>query len=369
MSFYNLKVQDSLVLRDNRFGQGSIMRSLEWVSPSVMSGSARTAIGKVQTPKGQIVRWNHEALRSISVAGPFPVKDGCIGFFPPADVVAQGEKESSIFHVYPLQPRNVDDDAGVDLPEGLLPCFLPDEAVKGKPTSLNGFWSLERMKKWLLGCGAFSVDSAEKLVDWSMPVVDQSVHVKIKPDTLSSEDGMLFTCSSLSFMGPSYDLSVRIQSDDLPQRGIHPVGGERHLVQWNKTVAPAGWECPVEIKSALADGKYVRMVLASPAIFKKGWLPDWIDERTLQGIVPGTNVKVILKSAVLQRWKAISGWSYELKGPKPIRRMVPTGSVYFFEIIEGDAAGLSEMWMKSVCGKTQNINDGFGLVLWGIWNI
>jgi len=369
MSFYNLKVQDSLVLRDNRFGQGSIMRSLEWISPSVMSGSARTAIGKAQTPKGQAVRWNHDALRSISVAGPYPVKDGGIGFFPPVDAVAQGEKDSGMFHIYPLLPKDVGDGAGVDLPEGLLPCFLPDDAIKGKPSSLNGFWSLDRMKKWLLGCGTSSVDSAEKLVDWSMPVMDQNTHVKIKSDTLSAEDGMLFTCSSLSFMGVPYDMSVRIQSDALSQREIHPIGGERRLVQWNKVDAPAGWECPAEITSALTGCKFVRMILASPAIFKNGWLPDWIDATTLQGVIPGSSVKVILKSAALQRWKAISGWSYELKGPKPIRRMVPTGSVYFFEVVEGNTAELSEVWMKSVCGDAQDVNDGFGLALWGIWKV
>lgn len=369
MSFFNLKVLDSLVLRDNRFGEGSIMRSLEWVLPSVMSGSARTAIGKSQTPKGQIVKWNHDALRSISVAGPFPVKDGMLGFFPPADVVAQREKDKDVFHLYALSPKEVENDCGVDLPDGLSPCFLPADAIKGKPTPLNGFWSLKRMEKWLLGNSVFSGDDVNMLIDWPMPIHDQSVHVKIDSQKLSAEEGKLFTCSALSFAKAPYDLSVKIESNDLQDGEIHPVGGERRLVRWTKSEMPAGWECPIAIKNALTSCRLIRMVLASPAIFKNGWLPDWIDADSLQGIVPGTNVKVALKATVVPRWKAISGWSYELKGPKPIRRMVSAGSTYFLEIVEGNGAELANAWMQSMCGDSQDVRDGFGLALWGIWKV
>lgn len=367
MSFYNLKVQDSLVLRDNRFGQGSIMRSLEWVSPSVMAGSARTAIGKARTAKGSAIQWNHDELRKISVAGPYPVKDGVIGFFPPADVVVQNNRESGKFHVYPVTPREIDGDCGTDLPEGLLPCFLPDNAINGKPVSLRGFWSLNRMVDWLLGNFGSTVDCVDDMVDWNLPVVDQSTHVKIDAQSQSAEDGMLFTCSQLSFANVPYEMSVKIGTEDLSRCEMHPIGGERRLVRWNRVESPAGWSCPDKIRAALADCRHIRMVLASPAIFKNGWLPDWMDVDTKQGVVPGTNVKVVLKSAVIPRWKAISGWSYEFKGPKPIRRMVPTGSVYFFDVIDGDTAEIAQRWMESVCLENQDINDGFGLALWGNW--
>ena len=78
-------------------------------------------------------------------------------------------------------------------------------------------------------------------------------------------------------------------------------------------------------------------------------------------------VKLKLKSAIVDRWQPISGWDLDKNCPKPIRRMVPAGSVYFFEVIEGNAKELSKLWLKSVCDKDQDIKDGFGLALFGIY--
>jgi len=82
-------------------------------------------------------------------------------------------------------------------------------------------------------------------------------------------------------------------------------------------------------------------------------------------------VKLNLVSACTGRWKPISGWSLEKgrRGPKPIRRLVPAGSVYFFEVLEGDASALAKnLWLRSVCDDEQDRRDGFGLALWGIWD-
>lgn len=52
---------------------------------------------------------------------------------------------------------------------------------------------------------------------------------------------------------------------------------------------------------------------------------------------------------------------------KAIRRAVPAGSVYFFDVIAGDAAALSSQWLQPV-GETPDKHNGFGLPLFGIWN-
>jgi CRISPR-associated protein Cmr3 len=109
------------------------------------------------------------------------------------------------------------------------------------------------------------------------------------------------------------------------------------------------------------------MMLATPAIFSKGWLPGWIDEASLTGIVPGTNLLTRLVSAVVGRWTAVSGWNHAGKhGPKPLRRMAPEGSVYFFERL-GGSVEWEKLWLRSVCDDERNRNDGFGVTLWGAW--
>jgi len=110
-------------------------------------------------------------------------------------------------------------------------------------------------------------------------------------------------------------------------------------------------------------------VLATPGIFSRGWRPGWLDD-SFCGQIPGTGLKVRLLGACVEQWRPISGWGLEKgsAGPKPVRRMVPAGSVYFFEVLHGTASCLPDVWLKSVCDEMQDRKDGFGLALWGIWD-
>ncbi len=112
-------------------------------------------------------------------------------------------------------------------------------------------------------------------------------------------------------------------------------------------------------------------MLATPLPFTQGWLR--VEEETVKSIIgtpPGSNVELRLVSAVIGRWQPISGWSIENgkpQRPKPLRRMVPAGSVYFFEVQGKITAGLADLWLNSVCDDEQDRRDGFGLSLWGTW--
>jgi CRISPR-associated protein Cmr3 len=46
--------------------------------------------------------------------------------------------------------------------------------------------------------------------------------------------------------------------------------------------------------------------------------------------------------------------------------MVPAGSVYFFELLEGDPSAVLESWLRPVSDNEQDRKDGFGLALWGV---
>ena len=113
------------------------------------------------------------------------------------------------------------------------------------------------------------------------------------------------------------------------------------------------------------------MVLATPAVFRHGWRPGWLNEQ-LAGQPPGANVALQLVGVSIQRWRAVSGWSLadlpgQKRGPKPVRRISPAGGVYFFEIAEGSASGLADRWLESVSDDEQDRRDGFGLAAWGVW--
>ena len=149
----------------------------------------------------------------------------------------------------------------------------------------------------------------------------------------------------------------------------HPLGGERRLVHWQRNDAAELWTYPEAVKTALESATQIRMVLATPAIFDHGWRPDWLDAKTLTGkpIDDGPTLRLVGVSNI--RWKAVSGWSLAPpRGPKPIRRMVPAGSVYFFEKCGGDGCTLATNgWLRPVSDAPQDRNDGFGLAVWGTW--
>ena len=56
-------------------------------------------------------------------------------------------------------------------------------------------------------------------------------------------------------------------------------------------------------------------------------------------------------------------------GPKPVRRMVGSGAVYFFDVVppgQGQASKLAEVWLAPVSDDIKDRRDGFGLALWGV---
>ena len=47
-----------------------------------------------------------------------------------------------------------------------------------------------------------------------------------------------------------------------------------------------------------------------------------------------------------------------------MRRAVPSGSVYFFDVIDGILIA-KDLWLKSICCDRQDVSNGFGLALIG----
>lgn len=92
-----------------------------------------------------------------------------------------------------------------------------------------------------------------------------------------------------------------------------------------------------QVAPVSSSGKYFKLYLATPAIFKHGWLPWWIDPVSKEGFFAHkkNRIRVRLISAAIGRHVAVGGFALEKRKPKEMRYAVPAGSVYFFEIIEG----------------------------------
>ena len=379
MRYLRLTPLSPLIARDSRpfgMGQGNRVRSMDWISPSVIAGAVRTAVWKAKdtlTP---------DQLKTIEVNGAFPIVDEKIYFPRPLDaLIHKTDKAAGTADI--LRVRPMSGNAGVRMPHASLvpsePVGMPEEDFK--PESGDAFWPLATMAEWL-GCEDDQPVSM-KINGLPAPVKEDRTNVTILPESGAAEDARLFTTTGLDFVRkPQKDtpegrlsqmrIGVRVNFGEhapLPERLLVPLGGERRLAEvWTAEADKGFWEVPKGL--SWAGKKGLRMVLATPAVFERGWLPGWLREQDgkLTGAIPGSGVSVRLVSAVVGRWKPLSGWSYEegRNGPKPLRRMVPAGSVYFFEVLEG-GEGIADLWLRSVCDCQQDGRDGFGLALWGFW--
>lgn len=398
-SLLNLVCRDPVISRDGRpfgAGQGNRMRSLDWILPSVVAGAVRSAVGGLA--EKEFSKEVAERLLQLEVAGVLPRVGDELYLPVPADAVLEKREPRSNGVLYAARPRPLADNEGVNWGHGaerLRPVQLPEDVAENfKPAQVPAWWPLSQYVRWLLG---ETIQFDEHFL--RNPLAEIRTQTKLSEESGTAEDEKLFTTAALPLRHlPRYKversdeverktsftdrfaevtLSARVSTNNdkyIEQLGnlkLHTMGGERRLVQWTHEPSVDLWKCPSDIENGLRQATRIRMVLATPAIFEQGWKPGWLGDG-LHGTPPESVAALKLIGASIPRWQAVSGWSLAkvgkdgVTGPKPTRRMVPAGSVYFFEV-QGGADKLAERWLDSVCDDEQDRRDGFGLVTWGLW--
>jgi CRISPR-associated protein Cmr3 len=409
--YLELTPHDPLIARDGRpFGinQGRRMRALPWLLPSVVAGSLRTALVKASGKLDFAGDMPQRLLEKVHVAGVFPVSDGQLYLPAPQDAVAAPKPQDAerIQALHRATPQEIPEGGG-DFPVATLrPVMLtPQQAMQDfKPAKMPAWWPLPKYTAWLTQEQTTWEPDFFDACFLQHPVQEIRDHVRLDPNRGAATEGHIFATAQLNVNYlPRYRvpppnkrshphfherygkvvLTVRVVLEEGELQKIafrlwHPLGGERRLVHWQQAEHASLWQCPDAVKQVLSKTEKVRMVLATPAIFKDGWKPGWLNEQ-LEGMPPGSHVRLRLVGVTLERWRAVSGWSLApindrgqldpngKRGPKPVRRYVPAGGVYFFEVVQGNAHELAELWLQPVSDEEQERRDGFGLALWGSW--
>ena len=156
-------------------------------------------------------------------------------------------------------------------------------------------------------------------------------------------------------------LAVDVQADLTSDQKVLRFGGEGKLAYVSKT------NVPPDIAAASSNSRYLKIYLATPALFSQGWLPGWIDPKSCTGYFSHRNrsVKMKLISACVSRPVPCGGFGF-VKGtgnritgqPKELRFAVPAGSVYYFEIINGTYEEAVKLFHKR-CISEYRENMGF----------
>jgi len=232
--------------------------------------------------------------------------------------------------------------------DSLLPLWR-----KGRPKAKNkdAFLTPAGVGKFL--AGGLPDDS-----DWLEPSdlydFDNRTGIAIDANTLTSAEGQIYGIRKIVLRshvvreGPHQGKRIGLYAEVLPPEGYvlpalagpMPLGGEGHRVQVSQVEA-------VRWPESKGGGRSL-WLLATPAPVAQG--RSWPEQ------LPADRLRAAASLAPL----VFSGWDVARGGPRPTRFAVRAGSVYF---VEGN-------WVPSngsLCVDAEDVAQGWGFVLQGVW--
>lgn len=230
-------------------------------------------------------------------------------------------------------------------------------APPGKPRAGKPWWTEAAMVAWLRGC---SVDQAETC---ALPV-RRDIRLSIAPETQTAKAGGLFSHDIRETIdGDGSEWIIALESSaEIEHNAL--LGSERRFARVERIDGHI-FDRPEALPS-IAGGKYFRLIAVTPARFAAGWLPDGLleHEERFEGEIAG--IRVTLRAAMVPRALHLSAWDQVAWRPRPTRRLVPPGSVYFFEaerpLLPDD---IERLWLVQLGSEAQ---EGFGRFIIGAWH-
>lgn len=394
MNTYLIEPKAPLVFRTGRpFGSTEGGASLDACPPSTLAGALRRTWACQNRPDADPESIADE-LPKLGCAGPLVVGWNRLERIPhalypkPSDALQLPQWSGLKLHqveVVRCLPHEVDPEAeGIDRPNGLMP-VLPAGQPMEKPLEGLRLWAFGTMERWLWDEGYVpdAKDMARQFYHNDLPKATRP-HVALDDKIKAAKEGALFQSSGLDFAvrrwrNPSlrhakegwkdqeFGLLARFQGD--LYEDWMKLGGEGRLAAVRRF--DDGWpRCPEKLMEMMTQTVGLRLILATPAYFTSGYLPDWVDANNLEGSPPGLpELRLRLKAVACGRWEPLSGWDLAAKRPKALWRLVPAGAVYWFEVRGGwQPDTIEKLWLSSLCSDPQARRDGFGLVLPGVWS-
>jgi CRISPR-associated protein Cmr3 len=227
--------------------------------------------------------------------------------------------------------------------------FDGDEA---KPASEASWWRADEFFAWL----AADEKAPRRLRRFrGGPKRDVRTHVSIDQQSGTAAEGALFVTSGLALQ-PDEAFAGFIEDVGALEPAAS-VGGERRIAWIGQEERLSFAREPSVIDGISGTG--LRLVLVTPGLFAGGWRPAF-------PAFPGLTAELV--GAAVPRRLAVSGWDLAARRPKPVRFLVPAGSVFFWRLSRPLVRNeVESLWMTSLCEDEQDRRDGYGLALPGAW--
>lgn len=363
---------DVLFLRGNQsFGDpGSYGASVMPPWPSVAAGAIRSRIladdgidlaafgnGEIQHPVlGTPAQPGSFVLCAFHVARKNDGGHIDILIAPPADLFINVEDDDDTPQVQRLVSTAVSRLIATSSPLPLLPVL-----AQSKRSKAAGDWWLTQTgwQKYLHGERPDGTDMVKSSALWSM---DERIGVGLSDATRSAEDGKLFTNRAVA-MKPGVGFVAAIAGAPAPEAGLLRLGGDGRAAN----IESASLHWPEPDYDAIARTGRCRLVLTSPGLFVRGWLPN--------GCMPAENgdihfnlhgVQARLVAASVARSEVVSGWDLAAWKPKPAQRIAPSGSVYWLDDMQASPDALRKLVAQGLwsepCEDAARRAEGFNRI-------
>ncbi|MCW3488686.1 type III-B CRISPR module-associated protein Cmr3 [Dethiobacter alkaliphilus] len=342
-----LKALDPLFFRDGKpFARGSdtYAAGIFPPPPSVLYGALRSAY---------FARHIHDLPKANDEGDPtssLKIKQIMLkigdDFFLPAPLDCVKKKENMEKKAYPLRLGKVEAVASsYAAPHTLLP--ETDEVVE----SPEGAWfDIQTMKGYL------TRQEREycyiSLMDYI--TMESKTGIMRNRATGGARENMIYSFGMTRLQASGQEpvsLVMDFEGLELPSFGLLKLGKEGRAVSYAEIDGPG----PVGLP---AVGKRFKVYLTTPAFFEHGWLPGWLDRNTFRGSRGGADVQLL--AAAVGRFLSLGGFDMKKKKPKAMRRAVPAGSVYYFEVLNGDADAALRTFHQAPFTDYEE-KQGFGL--------
>jgi len=359
--WYKIKPLDTLFFRDGRpFSMGAET----WANP-IFPPYPSTVYGAIRTwiifEKGSLKDFKEGKFKeelgtpsekgSLKIKGPFIYFNNNIYLPVPFDCLKTETEKNNLFYI-----------SWMNRPEFFISDYpLENILVNRNDFGLeecDGFLVISSLKDYLIHSDPILQFTKKKEIF----LEEKKTGIKRSRKTLSSEEGHLYRIPMIRLKKEA-SLFVEINGlRNYPEGEVLQIGGEGKTAKIEKIEN----DDPLKVLRDLNfnfENKVFKLYFATPAIFNKGWLPDWIDEKTFEGSYNKIRLKLVACS--IGKFNLIGGWDLANNRPKPMYKAVPSGSVYYFKILDDTPAErIKEVFhLKNI--SDMNPEEGFGLSLVG----
>ena len=344
---------DTLFFRDGKpftMGEDTWASSIFPPYPSVMHGALRSAYFSNHIDElGKAAKWD-DPTSNLKIKGVYFLvgsEGGNIHLPLPNDCVQKRGDDDNVVSI--LQMAELAD-VKSSCPTQYV---IKSELIEKVESVSGGLINTTSLRKYL-ECTNDSFTRILKITD--KVLAEPKIGIGISNKTGTAEEGMLYRVGMNRLDG----LSLLIDFgglDDLPEEGMMKLGGEGKAVCYKRS-KPVNFS----IDYSKAGGNRFKLYLSTPAIFKNGWLPGWMNENDLTGKYKGLKLKLL--TASIGKTISIGGFDMKARKPKPMRKAVPAGSVYYFEIVEGNLQKAFEIFNQTAISDF-NPEHGFGIAYVG----